>query len=336
MSFVELKNLKKTFGDIEVFEHLSATIEKGEFITLLGPSGCGKSTLLRAIAGLNDINEGAIIVNGVDITEKSPRKRNISMVFQSYALFPNMTVEENIAFGLKMKRLSKKEIEKKVNNIIEMVELEGRGKRYPSELSGGQQQRVALARALVVEPDILLLDEPLSALDAKIRKNLRLQIRKLQRELNITTIFVTHDQEEALIISDRIFLMDGGAFAQIGSPEEVYTKPKTEFVARFMGNYNVLSGDDIACLIGQSVKEGTYAIRPEGIALSDFLSEDKNNVKGILEDIIILGSVIRYHVRCEKNFVLTVDVLNGGSKNLIGVGEEVILHIPKSELKKVG
>lgn len=336
MSFVELKNLKKTFGDIEVFEHLSATIEKGEFITLLGPSGCGKSTLLRAIAGLNDINEGAIIVNGVDITEKSPRKRNISMVFQSYALFPNMTVEENIAFGLKMKRLSKKEIEKKVNNIIEMVELEGRGKRYPSELSGGQQQRVALARALVVEPDILLLDEPLSALDAKIRKNLRLQIRKLQRELNITTIFVTHDQEEALIISDRIFLMDGGAFAQIGSPEEVYTKPKTEFVARFMGNYNVLLGDDIACLIGQSVKEGTYAIRPEGIALSDFLSEDKNNVKGILEDIIILGSVIRYHVRCEKIFVLTVDVLNGGSKNLIGVGEEVILHIPKSELKKVG
>lgn len=193
MSYVEVKNLCKKYKETKIFENLNFSIEEGEFLTLLGPSGCGKSTLLRSIAGLEEISGGEIFVEGKDISGLNPRERNISMVFQSYALFPNMTVSENIAFGLKMKKMSKDEIDKKVKEMISLVELNGKENNYPKELSGGQQQRVALARALAIEPKILLLDEPLSALDAKIRKTLRLQIRKLQKELNITTIFVTHD-----------------------------------------------------------------------------------------------------------------------------------------------
>ncbi|MGU3842486.1 ABC transporter ATP-binding protein, partial [Vibrio diabolicus] len=207
MIYVIAKNLTKRFGDNTVFEDIHFNIEQGEFITLLGPSGCGKSTLLRSLAGLNPVDGGEIWVNGEDITHQVPQERGIGMVFQSYALFPNMTVEGNIAFGLKMKKLANDDIRREVAKVIKLVDLAGKEKHYPHQLSGGQRQRVALARALVVKPRILLLDEPLSALDAKIRKHLRQQIRDIQKEMNLTTIFVTHDQEEAMIMSDRIFLM---------------------------------------------------------------------------------------------------------------------------------
>lgn len=336
MKFVEINNLSKSFGETRVFSDLDVTIEKGEFITLLGPSGCGKSTLLRSIAGLVEVNSGQIMVNGKDITKKSARERNISMVFQSYALFPNMTVEENIGFGLKMRRIAQADIHKKVAKFIDLVELNGREKFYPSELSGGQQQRVALARALVIEPDILLLDEPLSALDAKIRKHLRMQIRNLQKQLNITTIFVTHDQEEALTISDRIFLMNDGYFAQIGTPEEVYIHPASEFVARFMGNYNVLSDQSLKKLLGKDVECGVYAIRPEGVSIEEKGSRACVALSGTVEDAIVLGGVIRHRIRCQNDQHIIVDVLNKGEAEWHEIGSTVNLFIPYDELKKVG
>ena len=232
--YVEVKGLAKHYGASKVFDKLSFSIEEGEFITLLGPSGCGKSTLLRCLAGLEKPDEGRIFVDGEDITQTKAQKRGIGMVFQSYALFPNMTVAENIAFGLKMQKLPKGEMLHRVAQAIRLVELVGNEKKYPNQLSGGQRQRVALARALVVKPRILLLDEPLSALDARIRRNLRDEIRSIQREMHLTTIFVTHDQEEAMTMSDRIFLMNKGQFVQVGTPEEVYLSPASEFAARLL------------------------------------------------------------------------------------------------------
>lgn len=205
MSYVIAENLSKSFGQNQVFSNIQFTIEKGEFITLLGPSGCGKSTLLRCIAGLEQPDNGDLYINRQNITHQAAQQRGVGMVFQSYALFPNMTVEDNIAFGLKMRKVNSTERNKAVADVIEMVELQGKEQQFPHQLSGGQRQRVALARALVMKPQILLLDEPLSALDARIRKHLRQQIRHIQRELKLTTIFVTHDQDEAMIMSDRIF-----------------------------------------------------------------------------------------------------------------------------------
>ena len=220
-SFVRVEKLAKHFGATRVFDDLSFGIDRGEFITLLGPSGCGKSTLLRCLAGLETPDAGTIYVGGADITNVKAQKRGIGMVFQSYALFPNMTAAENIAFGLKMNGVPAAETAKKVTDAVALVELTGNEKKYPHQLSGGQKQRVALARALVTEPRILLLDEPLSALDARIRRNLREQIRSIQKDLHLTTVFVTHDQEEAMTVSDRIFLMNRGAIVQQGTPEEV-------------------------------------------------------------------------------------------------------------------
>lgn len=341
MSFVQVSNLTKKYGNTVILNDLNLTIEKGEFITLLGPSGCGKSTLLRSIAGLTDIETGEIIIDGRNITNLNPKERNISMVFQSYALFPNMTAKENIAFGLKMKKNSKEEIETKVKKVIELVDLIGKEDFYPRQLSGGQQQRVALARALVVEPKILLLDEPLSALDAKIRKNLRLQIRRIQKELNITTIFVTHDQEEALIISDRIFLMDKGNFSQIGTPKEIYTSPKNEFVARFMGNYNVLKKEDIHNIIRNSNMEfegNVFAIRPEAITLSEPANKINNhdglNFSGNIKETFILGNILRYQIETEKN-MLTVDILNRENEKIYLENQNVNIFIPYCEIKKL-
>ncbi|WP_003543793.1 ABC transporter ATP-binding protein [Desulfotomaculum nigrificans] len=340
MSFVQVTNLHKKYHQNTIFENLHFTLEKGEFVTLLGPSGCGKSTLLRCIAGLTEIDGGQVLVEGKDISHLPPQERNISMVFQSYGLFPNMTARENIAFGLKMKKCPKEEIEERVRYVVSLVELEGKEKHYPHQLSGGQQQRVALARALVMEPKMLLLDEPLSALDARIRKNLRLQIRKIQRELNITTIFVTHDQEEALIISDRIFLMEKGHFAQIGTPEEIYTSPKNEFAARFMGNYNVLKKEEIKELIQKEehISGQLFAIRPEAISLSrsNTLWEHQEgfHLQGKIVDTLVLGNVIRYHVEtgCHR---LTVDLLNREKESWFNNGEKVSLFVPTNELKKL-
>lgn len=338
MSYVEVKNLCKSYKQTKIFEDMNFTIEEGEFLTLLGPSGCGKSTLLRSIAGLEEIDSGNIFVEGKDISGLNPKDRNISMVFQSYALFPNMTVSENIAFGLKMKKLPKPEIDEKVKKMIALVELDGKENEYPKQLSGGQQQRVALARALAIEPKILLLDEPLSALDAKIRKTLRLQIRKLQKELDITTIFVTHDQEEALTISDRIFVMEKGKISQMGTPEEIYASPKNEFVARFIGNYNVLNDEEAGTIFNSKLKKGVYAIRPESIFICDSeivkTEEEGLSAKAVIEDRIILGNVIRYHLKCGGS-QLVVDLLNSKLGELV-IGKEVYIFIPKEECKLIG
>ncbi|WP_440877974.1 ABC transporter ATP-binding protein [Vibrio natriegens] len=337
MSYVTAKNLTKRFGDNTVFEDIQFSIEQGEFITLLGPSGCGKSTLLRSLAGLNPVDGGAISVNGEDITHQVPQERGIGMVFQSYALFPNMTVEGNIAFGLKMKRLDADIIQREVAKVIELVDLKGKEKQYPHQLSGGQRQRVALARALVVKPRILLLDEPLSALDAKIRKHLRQQIRDIQKEMNLTTIFVTHDQEEAMIMSDRIFLMNRGEIVQAGTPEEIYTQPANEFVAGFMGHYNLVEADHAKQLFNIDT-QSKVAIRPESIYVREQGRQYGNHISapqsGIIKNHQLLGNVIRYQVEvneCE----LTVDLLNRSSERLLANGSQLELLFNLNEIQPV-
>lgn len=337
MSYVTAENLTKRFGDNTVFEDIQFSIEQGEFITLLGPSGCGKSTLLRSLAGLNPVDGGTISVNGEDITHQVPQERGIGMVFQSYALFPNMTVEGNIAFGLKMKRLDADIIQREVAKVIELVDLKGKEKQYPHQLSGGQRQRVALARALVVKPRILLLDEPLSALDAKIRKHLRQQIRDIQKEMNLTTIFVTHDQEEAMIMSDRIFLMNKGEIVQAGTPEEIYTQPANEFVAGFMGHYNLVESDHAKQLFNIDT-QSKVAIRPESIYVREQGRQYGNHISapqsGIIKNHQLLGNVIRYQVEvneCE----LTVDLLNRSSERLLANGSQLELLFNLNEIQPV-
>ena len=241
MSYIEFKNINKYYGDNQVLKNISLNVEKGQFVTLLGPSGCGKSTLLRCLSGLEEISSGQIIMDGKDITDLEPKDRNIGMVFQHYSLFPNMTVEENIAFGLKMKKKPKEEIAEKVKQAMEMVELTGKEKEYPDNLSGGQQQRVALARSIVQEPKVLLLDEPLSAIDAKLRKSLQNSIKQVHKALGLTSIFVTHDQDEAMVMSDTIHLFHEGKIEQSSDPITMYTSPVSKFAAAFIGNYNILT-----------------------------------------------------------------------------------------------
>ena len=333
--YVEVKGLAKRFGASVVFEDLSFEIDDGEFITLLGPSGCGKSTLLRCLAGLERPDAGNIYVNGEDITHTKPQQRGIGMVFQSYALFPNMTVAENIAFGLKMQGLPKTEILHRAAQAIRTVELTGNEKKYPNQLSGGQRQRVALARALVMKPRILLLDEPLSALDARIRRNLRDEIRSIQREMHLTTIFVTHDQEEAMTMSDRIFLMNKGKFVQIGTPEEVYLSPADEFAARFIGSYNLLTREQASRIV--DVKDATlYAVRPESVYVREeggkYPQTCSQPVEGIVVSHQLLGNVIRYRIAA-LGTELTVDVMNRSSSRLYAPQTAVQLLFNLAEIK---
>src|SRR5437867_11850235 len=241
MSFLEIDHLQKRFARTTAVEQVHLEVTRGEFVSFLGPSGCGKTTTLRIIAGFESPSSGAIRLDGVDITQRPPHQRNVGMVFQSYALFPNMTVAQNVGFGLKVAKKPTAEITQRVEEMLHLIKLPALGNRYPYQLSGGQQQRVALARALAIRPQVLLLDEPLSALDAKIRVSLRLEIRSIQRELGITTIYVTHDQEEALSLSDRIVVMSNGRVEQIGTPFEIYNFPQTAFVASFVGTLNLLS-----------------------------------------------------------------------------------------------
>lgn len=332
MSYVNVSSVKKQYGDKTVLNNISFTMQKGEFVTLLGQSGCGKSTLLRAIAGIIDIDDGAISVNDQDITHLPSRKRNIGMVFQSYALFPNMNVAQNIGYGLKMKKFGNRKQE--VQRMIEIMGLEGLENRYPHELSGGQQQRVALARALIVKPKILLLDEPLSALDAKIRKSLQMEIKRIQREMDITTIFVTHDQKEAMVMSDRIYVMNQGIIEQAGTPETIYTKPKNKFVASFIGSYNILSSEEMK----QNVKEvwipiaPDIAIRPESISIH---AQETGNpdpsanysMEGTILTKTISGSVVNYEVLL-KTKRIQVDQLFHGDHHW-NEGDPVKLIVPK-------
>lgn len=298
MGYITIEKVSKSYQHQTVLHELQLFINKGEFVTLLGPSGCGKSTLLRIVAGLTNPEQGKIKIDGQDVTNVLAKDRQVGMVFQSYALFPNMTVEENIAFGLTMKKFSKQVIQEKVASMIELVGLSEKENAYPRELSGGQQQRVALARSLVTEPKVLLLDEPLSALDAQIRKNLQKQLRIIQQKLNMTMILVTHDQEEAMAVSDRIYILNAGHIAQSGTPHEIYTHPANEFVARFIGNYNVLEKKQMVQLIGEKKELTTnlYAIRPE--AFSTLQVENSYELSGKVLRMMMLGKVIRYEMDC--------------------------------------
>lgn len=328
MSFASVEQLEKTFGETPVFSDINFTIERGEFITLLGPSGCGKSTLLRCIAGLIPVNSGRILLDGQNLVPLSPQKRDIGMVFQSYALFPNMTVEQNVAFGLRMHKVKAEEIRQRVGEVLRLVELQDFAGRYPQQLSGGQCQRVALARSLVTRPRLLLLDEPLSALDARIRKHLREQIRQIQQELGLTTIFVTHDQEEALTMSDRIFLMNKGRIVQSGDAQSLYTTPVDAFAAGFIGNYNLLSVDQASALLRRPVAT-RLAIRPESITLSLH-----GELDGEIHSHSLLGNVIRYRVQV-RGVELVVDVLNRAASDLLPNGQRVSLSIDPQALCEV-
>ncbi len=300
MAYITFKNINKNFGSLHVLKGIDLEVEEGELLTLLGPSGCGKSTLLRCLAGLEEVQEGQIFLEGKDITNVDARLRQIGMVFQQYSLFPNMTVEQNLAFGLKIKKMPKDEIRKEIAAALKMIGMEDKIHAYPAQLSGGQQQRVALARAIVTKPKVLLLDEPLSAIDAKLRKSLQIEIRRIQKELNITTIFVTHDQDEAMIMSDRICLLHEGRIEQLGKPIEIYTDPRTRFAAGFIGNYNVLDREEFRRLTGTIPEEGTsIAIRPETIAISRERAGRENSYEweGTVVESRSRGNVLRYTIQ---------------------------------------
>ena len=317
--FLAIDNLVKAFGSTTVVKDVNLAFERGEFISLLGPSGCGKTTILRMVAGFERPTTGRIIVEGRDITDLNPNQRQIGMVFQAYALFPNMNVAQNIAFGLTVQRKPRAEIDARVEEMLKLIGMGGFGKRYPYELSGGQQQRVALARALAPRPRMLLLDEPLSALDAKIRVSLREQIRQIQRELGVTTIFVTHDQEEALSISDRIVVMNAGHVEQVGRPFEIYNRPATKFVATFVGQLNTLNAvvadaaSKTVAIDGQRVTipalsatlgngaPVSLTMRPEAVSLG---GEGRDiALEGKVAQVSFLGSVIRLKVDLGGNTV---------------------------------
>jgi putative spermidine/putrescine transport system ATP-binding protein len=344
MAFLELEGIRKTFAGTVAVENFDLAAEKGEFVSFLGPSGCGKTTTLRMIAGFELPTAGTIRIDGGDVTNRPPNRRNVGMVFQSYALFPNMTVADNIGFGMKVRGKGRDQIKQKVGELLELIHLPGRGERYPWQLSGGQQQRVALARALAIEPQVLLLDEPLSALDAKIRVALRHQIRSIQRQLGITTVYVTHDQEEALSLSDRVVVMSEGRIEQIGAPAEIYNFPATRFVASFVGTLNLLEAKVVdssagrIALAGQEIRAGraieagngssvTVAIRPEGIELGS--SGGANQLTGMVEDVSFLGSIVRTRLNLDGNgTTLSLDTFNDPSLQAAAIDSTVTVSFP--------
>ena len=332
MSYVVLENVTKSYDGAVILGPIDRSFDKGQFVTLLGPSGCGKSTLLRCIAGLIPLSGGRISVDGEDITRTPPQKRGIGMVFQNYALFPNMTVRENVAFGLEMRNVAAPERVKRVKEALELVELASYGERYPSQLSGGQMQRVALARSLVTRPRILLLDEPLSALDARIRRALRDQIRAIQKELGLTTLFVTHDQEEALTVSDRIVLMHAGHIEQDGRPEELYSRPVSRFAVEFIGFRNIFSPSQARNVLG--VDAGSQvSLRPENIHVCRG-SGSQSQVMGRVVSRMLLGNVVRYQLSVD-NMPLVMDTLNCTAQGMLSDGDTVPLSFDRSEIHAV-
>ncbi|MEB3780586.1 MAG: ABC transporter ATP-binding protein [Desulfurococcales archaeon] len=352
---LRLENVSKYFGRFKAVDNVTLDIHRGEIFTLLGPSGCGKTTTLRIIAGFEIPEEGHVFFNGRDVTFEKPYKRGVAMVFQNYALWPHMTVFDNVAYGLKIKKLPKHEIRKKVRWALELVGLSGLEKRYPLQLSGGQQQRVALARAIVVEPSVLLLDEPLSNLDAKLRLKMREEIVSLQRKLGITTVYVTHDQEEAMSISNRIAVMNKGRVLQVGSPIDVYMKPKDLFVATFIGRSTIIRGvvssqlsKDLYAvkvgsykLIGINVSGGELSLGEKVILIArpeDFVILDKdtnstlaeNLLYGIVELVMFIGSFKHLRVKLADGQRITV---YASPKSPIGEGDEIRVTISPEDLK---
>lgn len=348
-AIVDIKDVNKIYGTNHVVKDLNLQVEEGEFLTLLGSSGCGKTTTLRMIAGFEEPTTGSIRVEGESIEDKEPYERNVNTVFQSYALFPHMTIFDNVAYGLKMKKIPKNERKERVLEMLEMVQLAGFEKRYPSQLSGGQKQRVAIARALINRPKVLLLDEPLGALDLKLRKQMQLELKRLQKKLNITFIYVTHDQEEALTMSDRIAIMHDGVMDQIGSPTEIYERPATKFVATFIGETNVFDGTIRSIENGRavvsiengeitssgSVEEGvekntgfavnefvTVSVRPEKMHFSPE-PVDGFNVPAMVKDYIYVGSVIKCIAVLPNGNEIKMEKLAG--EELPAIGEKVFI-----------
>jgi putative spermidine/putrescine transport system ATP-binding protein len=332
MAFLELEEISKYFGRTTAVDQVSLSVELGEFLTLLGPSGCGKTTILRMIAGFEAPSEGTISLDGVDITQRAASNRPMGMVFQSYALFPHLTAAQNIAFGMSIKKMSRDAIARRGAELLDLVGLGDKGRSYPHQLSGGQQQRIALARALAIEPKVLLLDEPLSALDAKVRVSLRDEIRRIQQRLKMTAIYVTHDQEEALAISDRIAVMALGKIEQLDQPEEIYSNPRTIFAASFVGTSNqfrgtLLSASEGICQLDEQtlrvpantpLRDGDQVlvlVRPEEISLqaadagADYSdTEDNNHMRGVIELRTFLGPFTRFQIRVNERALLTADV----------------------------
>jgi len=340
MAFLEISNVSKSFSqDTFAVQDFNLDIEKGELISFLGPSGCGKTTTLRIVAGFEIPTTGVIRINKQDVTHIASNKRNVGMVFQSYALFPNMTVAQNIGYGLRIAKNPQEETNTRVKEMLSLVHMETFEDRYPHQLSGGQQQRVALARALAVRPKVLLLDEPLSALDAKIRVSLRSEIRSIQQELGITTIYVTHDQEEALSISNRIVVMNNAKIEQVGTPFEIYNFPQTEFVAQFVGTLNAMNSVvkeaklGMLDVNGQSIKTSQkldgckngdllqIAIRPERISLLD-KEREGNVIQGKIGNVTFLGSIVRIQITI-GNTNYSIDTFNNPNLKLPAIGQDI-------------
>jgi iron(III) transport system ATP-binding protein len=341
---VRLQNIVKQFGTTMAVDHVYVNVREGEFFTFLGPSGCGKSTTLRIIAGFERPDSGEVYFDNRRMNEVPPEKRNTGMVFQNYAIWPHMTVFENVAFGLEMRKMPSEQQNTKVLETLDMVELEGLEQRIPDQLSGGQQQRVALARALVIEPDVLLLDEPLSNLDAKLRVEMRTEIRKLQKRVGITTIYVTHDQKEALAVSDRIAVMNRGKIEQIGSPTSIYEQPANQFVADFIGLINLFSGtvseltDDrvrITTSSGQDIMANNFenitegmtiiiAVRPENMEVRSPSYKDprQNLINGVIEGVEYQGDIVRYKIRANE-ITLNTDQYAPAGKKIFNLNDSI-------------
>ncbi len=342
MAFVNLEDIRVSYdGKSDVLKDLRLSIEKGELVSLLGPSGCGKTTTLRVIAGLIEPNDGTFVVDEMDLTKVPVHKRNFGMVFQSYALFPHLTIKENVAFGLKLRKENKTVIEEKVMEILEVTGLSDFADRYPKQLSGGQRQRVALARALVIEPKLLLLDEPLSNLDAKLRVTMRMEIKRIQRALGITTVFVTHDQEECFSISDKVAVMNKGVIEQYDSPEEIYKNPRTEFVASFIGFENFISlekekehlyyaedGTSFRTMRAHSDDKVKATIRPDNISMHRTLAPADNVLSGTVRVRTFLGKSYQYEVETAVGNL----IVNDEDAKLYQAGESVQLFLDPAKI----
>ncbi|MBP50375.1 MAG: putative 2-aminoethylphosphonate ABC transporter ATP-binding protein [Arenicellales bacterium] len=348
--YLRIENVGKSFGSFRALEQISFGIHDGEFVCFLGPSGCGKTTLLRCIAGLEFQTDGSIYQGGVDISWLPPSKRDFGIVFQSYALFPNLTVTDNVAYGLINKKLAKTDIEKRVTDLLNLVDLIQHSGKYPSQLSGGEQQRVALVRALATSPGLLLLDEPLSALDAKVRAHLRREIRDLQKRLGVTTIMVTHDQEEAQTMADRIFVMSHGRLEQVGTPNEIYDQPASPFVADFIGVMNFISvivtgKSSIRCeMLSLDCETDDFAvdtrlkgaIRPEDIVVLNSVEVGDNVVETVIQDVEHLGSYVRLYLCCTEmgDCELRADVTKSAARRLVLVpGQQARVRIPPESIR---
>ena len=353
---VRLINLWKKFGEVEAVRDVNLMIGGGDFFTFLGPSGCGKTTILRMIAGFTRPDQGKIFFDEVEVKDVPPWERNVGLVFQNYALWPHLSVFENVAFGLKERSFPKSIVQEKTNQALSMVNLEGLGKRRPSELSGGQQQRVALARTLVIEPRLLLLDEPLSNLDAKLRIQMRHELVRIQRDLGITSIYVTHDQEEALTLSTRIAVMSKGNVVQVGTPKEIYENPKSQEVADFVGTSNFFRAqviEEVGDWVRVRTEEGFLLrvggqegvsldigsnlllnIRPESLQIfySHEIPSDENRIEGVVKTSAYLGSLVQYEVEVTKGKRVKVNLVNPRKKALLKEGEKVSLTFSPEDI----